>query len=152
MGAPKGNTNAAGNNGGRPLAFESVEQIQRDCSSYLKEREEKQLIPTMTGLARSLGISRITLWKYGQGEMTTEVEFINALKPFLSIVAEAWETRLGGANSAGAAFWLKNHGWVDRTETKVEHSGQVTQVTESTEEVLKKVNEQLKSERTANIH
>jgi len=131
--APLGNQNALGNEGGRPQPWESVEEIQEKANKYF-DNLSKERIPTMTGLASALGVSRITLWRYGGGEdIESRIEFRNALREFLDRVAMAWEERLASPGASGVTFWLKNHGWKDRQE--VEHSGTVTQELVNTAEL-----------------
>lgn len=116
------------NNVGRPLAFSSVEELERKIDLYFEtdafismgfdgDEELKQYAPTMSGLALSLGIDRKTLTNYANKD-----EFFPAIKKARSKVEVALEQHLYTKNVTGAIFNLKNNfGWADKQE--LEHTG-----------------------------
>jgi len=141
MGAPLGNKNAIGNNGGCPARYKDPADMQSIIDSYfnrskgelLKDDEGipildkyghtiivDQFPPTITGLALELGFtSRLALLNY-----TDKVEFINTISIAKARVEAYTEARLfdrDGVN--GAKFSLTNNfkGWKD-TQT-IEQTG-----------------------------
>ena len=117
MAAPKGHRYTVGNNGGRPETYSGVEELQEAINKYfndcvVKVGEGEEFRPTMTGLARSLGLCRDSLHKYGKKE-----KFFDTIKQAREIVHEALEMKLYGTAVTGVIFNLKNNfGWKDKTE------------------------------------
>ena len=119
-------------NGGRPLKFKTVEELQavideyfEYCDNRIKEVHTKEgdviginhpAPYTMSGLARRLYISRDTLVNYSNREL-----FSDTVRQARDRVQEDVETRLmETTNQAGAQFSLKNNfSWKDKRE--VEH-------------------------------
>ena len=65
MAAPEGNTNALGNEGGRPALFETPEQLEGAIQAYFDKQIENKGIITVSGLAYALGFaSRQSLQDY----------------------------------------------------------------------------------------
>ena len=100
--------------GGRPLAFESKEQLQEAINSYF-DTETKC---TLAGLAYHIGIDRQTLYNYSdEGH-----EFFDTIKRARERVSAIYEGRLiYDNNPTGVIFALKNMGWKDKQE--IEQSG-----------------------------
>lgn len=117
---------------GRPLAFETAEQLQKAVDAYFTECDnatrktyserthETILIPsprpyTVTGLATALGLTRHTLIDYEQKEEKPEYQrIIKAAKGKIETYAE--ESLYWARSPAGAIFNLKNNwGWRDET-------------------------------------
>lgn len=106
---------------GRPLAFETVEQLERAVDLYFEtdafieiggETPTKMYAPTMSGLALSLGVDRKTITNYANKD-----EFFPAIKKARSRVEVALEQRLYGNNVTGVIFNLKNNfDWCDKNE------------------------------------
>jgi hypothetical protein len=123
---------------GRPLKFQSVEELDHAIGQYFQSREsyiaktqrkvvktdgsifwqdDEELVParpkTMTGLARALDCDRKTLLNYKNRE-----EFFPSIARALSECEEyAEETLLTGKNPHGAQFSLKNnYSWIDQSE------------------------------------
>lgn len=136
MGAPKGNQNALGNDGGRPPAYNSPEEMQglidkyfEDCKGEILKDDDGNVVfnkwgspviinqkpPTVTGLALALGFnSRTSLLNYQD-----KVEFMSTVIRAKARVEEYAESRLfdkDGAN--GAKFSLANNfkQWADKKE------------------------------------
>ncbi len=124
--------------GGRPLKFQSVEELEEKINKYFKECDETIVRTvynkdgdvieevtrpyTVTGLALALGTSRETLLEYEE-----RPEFVDAIKAAkLKCQNNAVERALiGKANATFSIFNLKNnHGWKDKTE--IEHSGNLS--------------------------
>ena len=103
-----GNTNA--------LKYKTEEELQKGIEAYFNMCDEKEKPYTMTGLALSLGIDRITLINYGKRDL------------FFTLVKEAKErvqaqleenALMGKSNSTFTIFNLKNnYGWRDTVEVK----------------------------------
>lgn len=107
---------------GRPLAFESVEDLERaideyfDSAAYIGEGDERQYAPTMSGLALALGVDRKTITNYGNKQ-----EFFPTIKKARSRVEVALEQRLYGQPVAGVIFNLKNNfGWMDQPKDELD--------------------------------
>lgn len=103
--------------GGRPLKFETVEDLERQAEEYFKLTPPA--IQTITGVALHLDTSRETLINYQKRD-----EFFDAVKKIKDRVENAYELSLRQRGSAGDIFGLKNFGWKDRQE--VETTGEVT--------------------------
>jgi hypothetical protein len=95
---------------GRPLKFETEEEMQKAVDEYLKENN----IPTISGLAYYLGFeSRQSFYDYENREA-----FSYTIKRCRLFMESHYEARLQGNNPAGSIFWLKNAGWSDKTEVE----------------------------------
>jgi hypothetical protein len=117
------------NKEGRPLKYESVDDMQKAIDSYFENDafidmgDTKMYAPTMSGLAYSLGICRKTLINYKNKD-----EFLHAIKDARNKIGVALEQRLYGNNVTGIIFNLKNNfDWRDKQEietkdTTKEHS------------------------------
>lgn len=113
--------------GGRPPKFETEEQLKGLIDSYFEEGGPAYILsdeipmyaPTISGLARHLGVATETLRRYGNDD-----RFCATVKDAKARVEEYLEQRLYGNAVTGTIFNLKNNfGWKDKTET--EHSGKV---------------------------
>lgn len=109
------------NKGGRPLKFETVEELQKAIDEYFNSCNEETLPITITGLALALNTDRSTLCQY-EGRP----EYSNTIKQAKLRVENAYEIRNVKRGNGGDIFALKNFGWVDKKE--VENTGQPTQV------------------------
>lgn len=103
---------------GRPLAFESVEELQEAIDSYFEneayvgEGDARIYAPTMSGLALALGVDRKTIINYERRE-----EYFHAVKKARARVEVALEQRLYGQAVTGIIFNLKNNfGWQDKQD------------------------------------
>ncbi len=100
---------------GRPLRYETPEQLQDAVNRYFKSAPK----PTLAGLAYDLGIDRQTLYNYAERD-----EFFDIIKKSRNKIEAAYEERLIYENQpTGVIFALKNMGWRDKVET--EHSGEL---------------------------
>jgi hypothetical protein len=116
--------------GGRPLKFETVEELDRAIQNYFSHQdphETKTLVETgrddkgnllydtrnvlteqkpytMSGLARALGISRQTLLDYSNRD-----EFLDSLRGAKQRCEEYAESQLFGPFANGAKFNLQNN-------------------------------------------
>lgn len=125
---------------GRPLLFNSVEELQKKIEEYIKscftqkldmfggpiyikdvqgKKTDKPVMIqskpfTVTGLAVFLNTSRETLLNYEK----KDGEFFDTIKKAKDIIyAYAEEFLYSGKNPAGAIFNLKNNwGWTDKQE------------------------------------
>lgn len=137
----------AKNNGGRPLKFKTVEELQKRIEEYFnscwtqkvdmfgnklyakekggKKNQKKPIMIqnkpyTITGLAVSIGTSRKVLLSY-----EAKNRFSNTIKRAKEMChAYAEESLFIGKNPSGAIFNLKNnYNWKDKTE--VEHKSKI---------------------------
>lgn len=109
--------------GGRPLAFDSVDELAERVELYFLtdayishgfdgDREIKQFAPTMSGLALFLGVDRKTLYNYSSRD-----EFFPTIKNARARVEVALEQHLYSKSVTGAIFSLKNNfDWTDKQE------------------------------------
>lgn len=119
MAAPKGNTFALFNNGGRPPFYETVEalgeKIQEYFDSFFVDVDDTQTMigrPTVTGLTLFLGFND----KKSLRDYKAKEEFSPLIKKALTVVEMNYEEMLGDKSCGGAIFALKNMGWMDRSE------------------------------------
>ena len=127
---------------GRPLKYKTVKELQIAVETYFEEDamvdmgEYIAFQPTMSGLARSLGLSRQSLLNYESRD-----EFLDTIKDARLRVEEALEGRLYGNSPTGAIFNLKNNfGWKDAKEVDNKSTdGSMTPKAASAEEIANAV-------------
>lgn len=97
---------------GRPLKFQSVEELQKKIDEYfLITPIDEQMI---TGLALHLDTSRETLLDYQKRD-----SFSDTIKKAKLRIEHAYEKRGLKVGNAFDIFRLKNMGWTDRQEQDV---------------------------------
>ncbi|MAE81678.1 MAG: hypothetical protein CMB80_02995 [Flammeovirgaceae bacterium] len=101
---------------GRPLKFQSVEELQTQIDSYFQNTPKEEW--TVTGLCLALDTYRDVLIRYGKKD-----EFYNTIKRSKEKVHNQYEISLRKHGRSGDIFALKNFGWRDKSE--VEQSGSV---------------------------
>jgi len=102
--------------GGRPLAYQSAEELSNDIEAYFTNEDQ----PTLAGLAYELGISRQTLYNYDNKE-----QFFDIVKRAREKVESIYEKRLlYSTTPTGVIFALKNMSWRDKTETDITSGGE----------------------------
>ena len=94
---------------GRPLKFESAEEIETIANEYFEKTSQDEW--TITGLALALDTSRKVLVEYEDRE-----EFSNTIKKLKTKVENQYEISLRKNGRSGDIFGLKNFGWKDKTE------------------------------------
>lgn len=102
------------NEGGRPLIFNSKEELEEAINAYYAECEEKEKPLSISGLADALGVCRKTLTNYANRD-----EFLPTIKKAKAKVERDSEERLigGKGNATGIIFSLKNNfGWEDTSK------------------------------------
>lgn len=99
------------NKGGRPLKFETVEELQKAIDKYFNSCNEETEPMTITGLALALDTTRETLCDYEEKD-----GYSDAIKKAKLRVHNAYEKRLVKRGNGGDIFALKNFGWVDRQD------------------------------------
>lgn len=104
--------------GGRPLKFQSVEELQEKIDAYFDRCDAEQEPYLITGLALALNTYRSVLCDYEHKD-----EFSDTVKRAKLRVEADYEKSLRKNGRAGEIFGLKNFGWKDRTET--EHTGDI---------------------------
>lgn len=103
-----GNTNA--------LKYKTQEQLQVGIDKYFQKCDEDKRPYTMSGLALSLGIDRVTLINYGKSDL-----FFTLIKEAKDRVQAQLEENalMGKGNATFTIFNLKNnYGWKDQVEVK----------------------------------
>jgi len=108
---------------GRPLAFDSVEELEEKIEAFFKSEdchiinykdgtEEKIYAPTMSGLALFLGVDRKTITNYSNKE-----EYFPTIRKARARIESHLEKKLYGNNVTGLIFNLKNNfDWKDKSE------------------------------------
>jgi hypothetical protein len=100
---------------GRPLKFESVQELQERIDAYFDNTPKDEW--TITGLALALDTYRQTLVNYEEKD-----EFVDTIKKAKQRVENGYEIDLKKYGRSGTIFALKNFDWKDRTEQ--ENSGE----------------------------
>lgn len=103
--------------GGRPLKYQSVEELQLAIDDYFTVTIKEEW--TWTGLALYLDTSRETLREYKE-----RPEFVDSLRKALLMVESSYESDLKKHGRSGTIFALKNFDWKDKTETDVTSGGE----------------------------
>jgi len=96
--------------GGRPPIWTDPEILQELINTYLNNTA----MPTLAGLANTLGVSRSTLYNYENKDV-----FLDTIKKARRFIEQKYEELLiysNTANTTGVIFALKNTGWKDRTD------------------------------------
>lgn len=98
---------------GRPLKFQSVEELQGKIDGYWVACEEEGRHPTISGLADHLDCDRDTILEYSK-----KAEYSGTIKRAKQkIERHVEESLFTMRNPAGAIFNLKNNfGWKDKQE------------------------------------
>lgn len=116
---------------GQPPFYETPEEIQAAIDLYFKEGvtirkvitgsgANKQLVeipvPTISGLCYFLGFeSRQSFYDQEERE-----GFSYTIKRARLFIEKEYEEQLNAGNTVGAIFALKNMGWLDATQSKVD--------------------------------
>lgn len=108
------------NKGGRPLKYETVEELDEAINKYFADCDMLEEPYTITGLALALDVDRRTLTNYSNKE-----EFFPTIKRAKLKVENYLEKRLiKDTSTTGIIFNLKNNfDWKDKQE--IEHSGAI---------------------------
>jgi len=94
---------------GRPLKFQSVEELQGKIENYFNVTPKDEW--TITGLALALDTSRETLINYENKD-----EYFDTIKKSKLIVENGYEIDLKKHGRPGTIFALKNFDWKDKSE------------------------------------
>lgn len=103
---------------GRPLKFETVEELQRQIDAYFTNCPKDEW--TWTGLAIALDTDKWTLSCYGD-----RPEFSVSIKNAMLKVENGYEVDLKKSGRSGTIFALKNFDWKDKNETDMNLAGNV---------------------------
>ena len=101
---------------GRPLKFQSVEELQERIDFYFANTPKEEW--TITGLALELDTSRKVLMEYEEKE-----EFSNTIKRAKCKIENIYELRGWKNPSSMAIFALKNFDWKDKSESELYGKG-----------------------------
>lgn len=105
--------------GGRPLLFETVEELEDAINEYFDKCDEEKRPYTMSGLANALNTNRTTLLNYERKE-----KYFNTIKSAKSRLEQYAEENLYRSTQvAGVIFNLKNNykDWKDKQEIDNSH-------------------------------
>lgn len=111
-----GNTNA--------MKYKTQEELQKGIDKYFKDCDKNEKPYTMSGLAYSLGIDRVTLINYGKKDLFfTQIKNAKA-----KVQAQLEENALmGKGNAVFTIFNLKNnYGWTEKQEIEAKTKNKVT--------------------------
>jgi hypothetical protein len=123
-----GNTNA--------MKYKDKETLKKGINKYFQECDKKQKPYTMSGLAYSLGIDRVTLINYGKNDL-----FFTLIKEAKDRVQAQLEENalMGKGNATFTIFNLKNnYGWRDTVE--VDNKNELSKLDELLGEIRKDAN------------
>lgn len=112
---------------GRPLKYDNAEDLQKEIDNYFKYASDNEEIPTVTGLAWWLGLSRNGLLHYEKAEEngwlkslddSAKHEIVNTVKRAKQYIETRYEQALFmNGKTIGAIFTLKNnYSWADKKE------------------------------------
>ncbi len=140
----KGNTNAVGNNGGRPLMYEDPQELEdkiveyfewvkgeydtrkgtktttsKDGSITVEEFDydfciREKEIPSITGMAIYLGFES----RQSLYDYSKKPVFSYSIKKALLRIENNYEKGLWNKSCTGVIFALKNMGWKDKSEVE----------------------------------
>ena len=111
-----GNTNA--------MKYKTQEKLQKGIDKYFKDCDKNEKPYTMSGLAYSLGIDRVTLINYGKRDL-----FFTQIKDAKAKVQAQLEENalMGKGNAVFTIFNLKNnYGWTEKQEIEANTKNKVT--------------------------
>ncbi len=94
---------------GRPLKWNSPEELQNEINGYFKKTPEDKI--TITGLVLYLNTSKRLLLNYQEKKEYKEIIEMAKLR-----VENAYEVDLRKKGRSGDIFALKNFGWTDKQE------------------------------------
>ena len=93
--------------------------VQDRIEFYFKTCAERDVKPSLVGMAFALGVDRTYIWKLREGERGKNVEVVHILKKassFLELLLNDYGQN-GKINPAALIFMLKNHfGYADKQE------------------------------------
>ena len=98
--------------GGRPMLFPKPQDLANAINVYFQTTKLEEL--TVTGLALAIGTSRVVLDDYLRRDGYTEIVSRAKL-----IIENAYELSLRAHGRSGDIFALKNFGWQDTKDLKV---------------------------------
>ena len=102
---------------GRPRKFQDLEELQEKIDKYFADCDEGEIPYTITGLAMELQSSRKALLDI---ESNYPEEFVNTIKQSKLKIENDYEIALRKTGRAGDIFGLKNFGWKDQQNVKLE--------------------------------
>ena len=108
---------------GRPLKYNSVEEMQKDIENYFAKCDEEKRPYTVSGLAYALGTTRRTLLDYQEKD-----DFSHTIKNAKTKIELFNEEMLYSkdVSTTGVIFNLKNnYGWKDKQEIEAEVNSEV---------------------------
>ncbi|WP_459481449.1 terminase small subunit [Clostridium saccharoperbutylacetonicum] len=134
----------------KPAKYNNAEDMGKIISEYFEECEANKEIPSVTGLAYALNMSRQGLMNYENclsgGNLKelnndTKAEIVNIIKRAKHFIEYCYEQSLfNQGKTTGAIFTLKNnYGWVDKQEIVNSSSNNIENMTQ--DEIEKRLKE-----------
>ena len=104
------------NLGGRPLKYETKEDLQAAIDKYWQYCEEQKKVPCIAGLAYYIGVDRHTVYNYEKND-----KFFHTIKIARDKILYKLEESVCNTNSiaAGKIFVMKNYGYTDKQELEL---------------------------------
>ena len=109
----------AKNKGGKPLKY-TPQSLRKIITDYFRTTPQEEY--TVTGLALKIG-SRQLIQDYEKREKFSEI-----IKEAKLIVENAYELSLRKSGKSGDIFALKNFGWRDQKDVKLDASVEITEI------------------------
>lgn len=103
-------------NPGRPRSFPSPKDLEERGLAYIEDCVATKKMPTKSGLAIFMGVSRDTVNHYQREEGYSDI-----VKKIYDHIEEHWTQSLMRSYPTGSIFYLKNSfGWADRVESTMD--------------------------------
>lgn len=129
---------------GRPYAFNSVEDLQKDMSEYFELCKQTDTMPTITSLALWLGCNRDTIYEHANNSSSP---FSDVFKKTLTFLHSTMEngTLSGDINPVTYIFLAKNYFGL-RDDKNIQVSATNSQGSPNSEETASALRKQLEEE------
>lgn len=105
-----------------PIDTDDPKQVEARIQEYFDICVERDMKPSVTGMALALGISRMTLWEWRAGRKHKSKEIIDTIKrahAVLNFMMEDWMLN-GKINPVSGIFLSKNNfGYSDKSELEI---------------------------------
>jgi hypothetical protein len=127
---------------GRPLKPREYNATIRQIQAYWEEIGEtdgKKVIPTITRLAKHLQFCECEAM---HNRASKDDDIGKLIKSAIRDISTYWEQRLDSPSATGAIFWLKNRGWKDIQEVKV-NDDQQKAITDAQRQAAREFAEQM---------
>ena len=124
------------NKGGKPLIFDTPEQLDEQIKAYFRYCDENDKPYTIAGMAVWLDVDRQTIYNYAKRE-----KYFDIIKKARDVILASWEERVIAEGKPGQIFIMKNYGYTDMNE---QQQAKVKADTEQTKAKTKLIKETTK--------